>query len=147
MADDIETNVGTGGKTVRTDDVGGLQYQVIKIAIGGDGVDNGLVGAPGVALPITEVKAASSVTTSVAGSIVNVNLLIANAARLGATIYADIVGAPDIYVKLGATASSTSFTVKLSGGDYYEVPFGYTGIIDGIWTVASGNARITELSA
>jgi hypothetical protein len=29
---------------------------------------------------------------------------------------------------------------------YYEVPFGYTGRIDGIWASANGNARVTEMT-
>ena len=49
-------------------------------------------------------------------------------------------------MKLGATASATSFTAKLSPDGYYEVPFNYTGIIDGLWASATGNARITELT-
>jgi hypothetical protein len=52
-----------------------------------------------------------------------------------------------MYLKLGATASATSFTTKMNPGAYYEVPFGYTGAIDGIWDTATGNARITELAA
>ena len=56
-----------------------------------------------------------------------------------------------LYVKFGATASATSYSVALAGAgavpySYYEVPFGYVGIIDGIWATSTGNARITELS-
>jgi hypothetical protein len=50
-------------------------------------------------------------------------------------------------VKFGATAATTSYTVKMVGGAYYEVPFGYTGVIDGIWDSATGAARMTELTA
>jgi hypothetical protein len=44
---------------------------------------------------------------------------------------------------------ASSYTIALapmgSVGSYYEVPFGYTGIIDGIWSADStGSARITE---
>jgi hypothetical protein len=50
-------------------------------------------------------------------------------------------------VKLGTTASATSFTKKMAVGEYWEVPFGYTGRIDGIWANdASGAARITEIT-
>jgi hypothetical protein len=73
-----------------------------------------------------------------------VSLLVANAARLGATIYND--GTANLFVKLGTTASTTSFTVRVLSQGYYEVPFGYTGAIDGIWSVANGSARITELT-
>lgn len=87
--------------------------------------------------------------SSVAGSASSVSLLASNTSRLGATIYND--SSAILYLKLGATASTTSFTAILAGnsggyGGYYEVPFGYTGAIDGIWTSATGNARITELT-
>lgn len=82
--------------------------------------------------------------SSVAGSASNVTLLAANSSRRGATIFNDSTAT--LYLKLGATASTTSYTVQLTQNDYYEVPFGYTGIIDGIWGSATGNARITELT-
>ena len=51
-----------------------------------------------------------------------------------------------LYVKFGTTASATSYTVKMVADAYYEVPFGYTGRIDGIWASANGNARVTEMT-
>jgi len=82
----------------------------------------------------------------VANAIANVTLKAANANRKGLMIYNDATGAT-LSIKLGATASATSFTVKLVAGAYYEVPYGYTGIIDAIASAAEGNARITELTA
>lgn len=46
MADNVAVTEGAG-KTVRTDDVGGFQYQMIKVAIGGDGVAADVVGGAG----------------------------------------------------------------------------------------------------
>lgn len=37
MADNVELDPGTGGATIATDDVGGVQYQVVKLAVGADG--------------------------------------------------------------------------------------------------------------
>jgi hypothetical protein len=56
-----------------------------------------------------------------------------------------------LYLKLGTTASTTSYTMTVAGSaaapfSSYEVPFGYVGAIDGIWASATGNARITELA-
>jgi len=49
-------------------------------------------------------------------------------------------------VMLGtATASTSAFSVRLSSGDYYEVPSNYTGLIGGIFATA-GTAEVTELS-
>lgn len=83
-------------------------------------------------------------TSNVAGSASNVTLLATNTARLGATIFNDSTA--DLLLKLGATASSTSFTAKLAQNRYFEVPANYTGIIDGIWDSATGTARITEIT-
>jgi len=54
----------------------------------------------------------------------------------------------DVYVKFGATASATDFTVKISAGGYYEAPVPvYDGLITGIWTSATGAARLTQVDA
>ena len=68
----------------------------------------------------------------------------ASTGRLGCTIFNS--GPGNLHVMLGtATASTTAFSVKLSSGDYYEVPFNYTGLIGGIFATA-GTAEVTELS-
>jgi hypothetical protein len=68
----------------------------------------------------------------------------ASTGRLGCTIFNS--GPGNLHVMLGtATASTTAFTVRLSAGDYYEVPFNYTGLIGGIFATA-GTARVTEVS-
>jgi len=92
-----------------------------------------------------DTPAGTGTSSNVAASATNVTILAANAARLGAIIVND--GNRNLYAKFGATASTTSYTVKIPANGYYEVPFGYTGIIDGIWDSANGSARITELSA
>lgn len=40
MADNVTTNPGTGGATFATDDIGGVQWQRVKVAWGADGVAN-----------------------------------------------------------------------------------------------------------
>lgn len=88
--------------------------------------------------------ASSSSVTSLARSNVNQTFLVANTSRKGVTLYND--SGTLLYVKLGTTSSTTDFTVRMSSQSYYEVPFGYTGRIDGIWaTGGAGDVRITEL--
>ncbi len=41
MADNTVINVGTGGDTIATDDIGGIKYPRGKITLGADGVDDG----------------------------------------------------------------------------------------------------------
>jgi hypothetical protein len=68
----------------------------------------------------------------------------ASTGRLGCTIFNS--GPGNLHVLLGtATASTSVFTVRLSAGDYYEVPFNYTGLIGGIFATA-GTAEVTQLS-
>jgi hypothetical protein len=68
----------------------------------------------------------------------------ASTGRLGCTIFNN--GPGNLHVMLGtATASTSVFTVRLSAGDYYEVPFNYTGLIGGIFATA-GTAEVTQLS-
>lgn len=98
------------------------------------------------ALETIQVSGASaSAQSSVPNAVATTTLLAPNAARRGATIYNDDAAAT-LRIKLGAAASAASFTYAIPPQGYYEVPFGYTGVIDGIASAASGNARITELT-
>lgn len=93
-----------------------------------------------------ERKPGTSAVTSVAAAVASTSLLASNTSRRGATFYNDSASA-SLYIKLGATASLTSFTVLVPPSGYYEVPSPvYTGAIDGIWDAAVGDARITELT-
>jgi len=68
----------------------------------------------------------------------------ASTGRLGCTIFNS--GPGTLHVTLGTATTSTSvFTARLSAGDYYEVPFNYTGLIGGIFATA-GTAEVTTLS-
>ncbi len=68
----------------------------------------------------------------------------ASTGRLGCTIFNS--GPGNLHVILGtATASTSVFTARLSAGDYYEVPFNYTGLIGGIFATA-GTAEVTQVS-
>jgi hypothetical protein len=68
----------------------------------------------------------------------------ASTGRLGCTIFNS--GPGNLHVMLGtATASTSVFTARLSAGDYYEVPFNYTGLIGGIFATA-GTAEVTQVS-
>lgn len=87
----------------------------------------------------TSVASNASIGTSVG------TILALNAARLGATLYND--SAIACLVKLGAAATTTSFTVSLAGSGYYEVPFNYTGIVTGITASGTATIRVVELTA
>lgn len=83
---------------------------------------------------------------NVASSASSVTLSAANPLRLGWSVYNDSTAI--LYVKFGATASATSYTVQMAASAYYEMPGSapgfYTGLITGIWASANGAARVTE---
>lgn len=76
----------------------------------------------------------------------NQTLAAANAARLGLLIFNDTDGA--LFLKYGATAATSSFTVKIAAGGYWEMPSPlWAGIVDGIGTGGTtGATRVTELT-
>jgi len=98
-------------------------------------------------VPTKEIIASTATLTNVASSATSVTVLASNANRLGAMIFNDSTQV--LFLKFGATASSSSYTTALGPGAYYELPTAhiYSGIIDGIWVSANGNARVTELTA
>lgn len=102
------------------------------------------VDASGTTVTVQDAGVSGSSVAAVASSASSITILASNASRKGATVTNDSTQV--LYLKFGATASSASYTVKLTAGSYYEVPFQYTGVIDGIWASANGNALVTELT-
>lgn len=85
----------------------------------------------------------TATTANVASSATNVTLFAANRAAHARTVYNESTSV--LYLKFGATASATSYTVQLAAGAYYEFPMPlYGGQVDGIWAAANGTARTTE---
>lgn len=85
----------------------------------------------------------SATFTSVAQTNSSVTLLAANVNRKGAIIYNNANSTA--WIKFGATASQTSFSVRLVTETFYELTVGYVGVIDGIWAASGAGAmRVTE---
>lgn len=98
-------------------------------------------------LPDVAIKNYStSSVTSVVSAAVSTSILASNANRRMAIMVNDTD--KNAYVKLGATASTTSFSYKLTPGQTLELPIPvYTGAIDAIWdTSPTGSMRVTEIS-
>ena len=90
-------------------------------------------------------RASAATLSNVASSASNGALVAANANRLGLLVFND--SSAVLYLKYGETASTSSFTVKIAAGAYWEMPQPiYVGQIDGIWASANGAARVTELT-
>lgn len=93
---------------------------------------------------LANVRSTTGAKTPVNSAVSSTTILAANPDRKGATI--TNTDANTLYLDLsGGTASATSFTVMVGSGEYYEVPYGYTGLITGIWAGdGSGAALVTE---
>lgn len=117
-----------------------------RLKLAGDDIPvSGSPDSAGAPQLVQEAKSTAAVLANVAASDSSVTLQAANPARKGLTIFNDSTAI--LYVKCAAAAASaTSFTVKLVGGAYWELPFRYTGEIRGIWASATGAARLTEFS-
>lgn len=94
---------------------------------------------------VTTNKAASSAVTSVAQATSNTVILSSNATRVFASIYNN--SGQKMFIKLGTTASNSSYSIQLMPNSYWEVPNDWTGEIDAVWSGAGGgNALVTELT-
>ncbi len=91
--------------------------------------------------PATSSTAASSTITAATSS---TSILAANAARKGATIWNNSTAI--LYLDLDAAASTTDYAARLQAGGYYEIPYGFTGAVSGIWSAVNGNALVREFS-
>lgn len=84
--------------------------------------------------------------SNVGASDTSVELLAENSERKGASFYND--SDKSAYLKLGSTASTTSFTIKIAPQGFYELTWPCsTSAIDCIWEASpTGDMRITEIS-
>lgn len=90
----------------------------------------------------------TSALSSVAASASSVTLLAANASRYSFIFYNDSTS--KVFVKFGITASSSSYTVRLSPTGTLtsrDLGVNYTGRIDAIWDSAVGTMLVTEITA
>ncbi len=81
----------------------------------------------------TKLGAATTVSTPKAITLDTTSskvLMPANPLRFGVII--NNTALADLYVNYGAPASATNYVAILNPGGYHEVPYGYTGEIDGI---------------
>ena len=131
----VKNTAGSTSTTTTIDSISMLHYNRLQIGSF----------AKGDVLPVRQVRSNIGANSSVAAAASDTSLLAANANRMGATIYND--GVATLYLLLGITAASvTNYTVQVPKDGYYEVPYYYTGAIRGIWSSATGNARITEIT-
>lgn len=152
MADNSAQNA---TDTIATDDVtslngsasSGVKVQRMKVGFGDDNSYRDASAA--FPLPVSLPVASTGTITAPAISTTSFTVLAANTARLGAAIFND--SSQVVYIGLTASVvSTTAYTVQIPAGGYYELPAEpslYVGKISGIAAAASGNLRVTELTA
>lgn len=93
---------------------------------------------------ITLPTSATASVYAVLSSITSVSILSANTARKGAAIYNN-AGTP-MFIELGTPVTTSVFTVRMADQSYYEVPYGWTGVVAGISASNAGVVTVTELT-
>lgn len=91
-------------------------------------------------------KSATATRTTVSASTSSVSLLGSNSARKQLILYNH--SASVAYVNFGATASSSAFTVRMTGNSTFILDNNpiYTGQLSAIWTLAVGDMQVTEMT-
>lgn len=67
----------------------------------------------------------------------SVVLVAANANRKGITFWNNSIG--NILIEFGAAPTSSSYAFKLNPDGYYELPFQFTGVVQGLWDAPGGD--------
>ncbi|MBB6424948.1 hypothetical protein [Sphingopyxis sp. JAI128] len=131
----VEVSGSTGTSTVEGEGTAGTPAGGV-LTVQGD--------PSGTPIPVVMGRPDTGTVSSVPSGTASVGILSANPNRLGATITNTDANTLRLLLSTG-TASATNFTVAIQSDGYYEVPFGYTGDIVGIWDAdGSGAALVTE---
>lgn len=81
---------------------------------------------------------------AVLSSITTVSIMNANQNRKGGTIYN--AAGTNVFIKLGTGATTSVYTVLMNANDYYELPYGYVGVVGGITSSNAGIINVTEIT-
>ena len=159
MADNVQLNAGAGGDVAASDDVGGIQFQRIKLTLGADGVNDGdvhalnpmpvsLTGIQFIFATPTATFGSQQISGSVVATLSGINFIVATQGgtwtvaqgaggaspwpvSLATTSITNSVG---ISGNVGATQSGTWFVYATQSGSY-----GVSGNVgatqSGAWTV------------
>lgn len=113
----------------------------------GQDVNVGSSNATGiVGLPVTTAPSSGSKITAIQDSASPTVILAANAARKGGVIFN--TASTLLYLALSEDdePSTMLFSYRLGQNGFIEIPFGYTGMIQGMWATDAndGAAMVTE---
>jgi len=100
--------------------------------------------ASGTALPVSPIQGTIVTKSNFSLTSPSSVLASANANRQVLTIFNE--GAGNLHISAGASCTTTSYQVRLSAGDYYEVPLNQTSLTHSAVFATAGTARVTEVS-
>jgi hypothetical protein len=140
MADNVVLNAGSGGATAASDDIGGVQYQRVKLTLGADGVNDGDASSTNpIPTSINKFKiiASSSSTTPLAGNATwtsaefdsstgNNGILFMCQASIDGTVYLEekVTGAAYIVTAYSPVLANTPFAEQhVAHGDTWRIRF------------------------
>lgn len=95
-------------------------------------------------LPVN-ARISSATVSSVASAVTTQTIAAANDNRTQLCVFNDSTA--NCFLKFGSAASTSSYTIKIAAGGYYEVAGGstvYSGIVTAVWDAVNGSARVTE---
>ena len=118
---------------------GFTNYGSFEVAIGGTANVSGTVTANTFAVQGTAVTTSNFTSTTASTVLANYN-----ATREVLTIFNE--GAGNLHICAGATCTTIAYQVRLSAGDYYEVPNHQTTITHSAVFATAGTARVTQVS-
>lgn len=102
-----------------------------------------VINSAGWAVLAIDSDALGSIVTAITSTVGTVTLASANTNRVALSIYNASIN--PLFMKLGASASTASYTLMMVGSSFYELPRPiYSGIITGIWQSANGSALVSE---
>lgn len=95
---------------------------------------------------VTSRTCSIATQTSVPSNAASVTILAANSKRRGASIQNTSTAILYLLLGGGTATATTAHSVQMASNTYYEIPFGFTGAITGIWAAANGQANVTEFT-
>ena len=136
--------IGTGSSFI-----GGVSvYGNLSASLGGNVTLNpspNFIGLVTVANIVSVYQSAPSALMSlVSANTAITQLLPSNTLRRGGSVYNN--SSSILYYHHGVSASSIRYKAQLAANTYYEIPAGYSGIVQGFWVTQAGSAAVVEES-
>lgn len=142
MANNVNITAGVG-TPIATDEIGGVHYQRVKLAVGGEdsAADVSAQAPMPVGVPVASLVATSSVNATTSATAIAGD---SSGARRGLTFYNDSTNY--LYLRCNVAPTLSTFQVRIEPFQYYELPAPiWPGIIYGLWSGTNGAVRVTEL--